>query len=441
VTTSDFYSPSRETTEGRIYNVSGGDWDSVLGAEPLGEERLVINMGPQHPSTHGVLRLVLELEGETVTDARVVVGYLHTGIEKNTEFRNWTQGSTFVTRCDYLSNLFNESVYSMAVERLLDTVVPERANLIRLMMMEINRISSHWVWLATGGMELGALTAMTNGFRARERCLDIFELITGLRMNHAYIRPGGLAQDLPEDAIPKIRGWIKETDKEILGVDRLLRGQPIWINRLKGVGWIGVEGCLSLGVTGPLLRAAGLPWDLRKTEPYLGYETYDFDVPTDDGGDCWSRFVVRVAEMRESLRIIAQVLDRIEQTPGPVMVDDPKIAWPAQLSIGSDGMGNSPAHVNKIMNGSMESLIHHFKLVTEGFRVPAGQVYVPVEGPRGELGAHVVSDGGTRPYRVHLRDPSFINLQAAAAMSIGGQIADVIASIASIDPVMGGCDR
>jgi NADH-quinone oxidoreductase subunit D len=441
VTTSDFYSPSRETTEGRIYNVSGGDWDSVLGNEPLHDERLIVNMGPQHPSTHGVLRLVLELEGETVTDARVVVGYLHTGIEKNAEFRNWTQGSTFVTRCDYLSNLFNESVYSMAVEKLLGTVVPERANLIRLMMMEINRISSHWVWLATGGMELGALTAMTNGFRARERCLDILELITGLRMNHAYIRPGGLAQDLPEDALPKVRDWIKEMETEITGVDRLLRGQPIWINRLKGVGWIGVEGCLSLGVTGPLLRAAGLPWDLRKTEPYLGYETYDFDVPTDDGGDCWSRFVVRVAEMRESLRIIRQVVDRIEQTPGRVMVDDPKIAWPAQLSIGSDGMGNSPAHVNKIMNGSMEALIHHFKLVTEGFRVPAGQVYVPVEGPRGELGAHVVSDGGTRPYRVHLRDPSFINLQAVAAMSIGGQIADVIASVASIDPVMGGCDR
>jgi NADH-quinone oxidoreductase subunit D len=329
----------------------------------------------------------------------------------------------------------------MAVEKLLGTVVPERATLIRLMMMEINRISSHWVWLATGGMELGALTAMTNGFRARERCLDILEMITGLRMNHAYIRPGGLAQDLPEDTLPKIGSWIKEMDTEIAGVDRLLRGQPIWINRLKGVGWIGVEGCLSLGVTGPLLRAAGLPWDLRKTEPYLGYETYDFDVPTDTGGDCWSRFVVRVAEMRESLRIISQVVDRISQTPGPVMVDDPKIAWPAQLSIGSDGMGNSPAHVNKIMNGSMEALIHHFKLVTEGFRVPAGQVYVPIEGPRGELGAHVVSDGGTRPYRVHLREPSFINLQAAPAMSIGGLIADVIASVASIDPVMGGCDR
>jgi NADH-quinone oxidoreductase subunit D len=441
-TSSDSYSPSRETTEGRVYNVSGGDWDSVLGTDPLHEERLVVNMGPQHPSTHGVLRLVLELEGETVTDARLVVGYLHTGIEKNAEFRNWTQGSTFVTRCDYLAPLFNESAYSMAVEKLLDIEVPERVNLIRVLMMEINRLSSHWVWLATGGMELGALTAMTNGFRARERCLDILEAITGLRMNHAYIRPGGLAQDLPEDAIAKIRDWIKEMDTEIAGVDRLLRGQPIWINRLKGVGWIGVEGCLSLGVTGPLLRAAGLPWDLRKTEPYLGYETYDFDVPTDDGGDCWSRFVVRVAEMRESLRIIAQVLPRIEQTrPGDVRVHDDKIAWPAQLSIGSDGMGNSPAHVNKIMNGSMESLIHHFKLVTEGFRVPPGQVYVPVEGPRGELGAHVVSDGGTRPYRVHLREPSFINLQAAAAMSIGGQIADVIASVASIDPVMGGCDR
>jgi NADH-quinone oxidoreductase subunit D len=435
------YSTSRDTTEGRIFNVSGGDWDSLLGADPLSEERLVVNMGPQHPSTHGVLRLVLELEGETVTDVRLVVGYLHTGIEKNMEFRTWTQGSTFVTRCDYLAPLFNESVYCLGVEKLLGIQIPERAELIRVLMMEINRISSHWVWLATGGMELGALTAMTNGFRARERCLDVLELITGLRMNHAYIRVGGVAQDLPDNAIPKIREWITETDKEITGVDKLLRGQAIWINRLKGVGWIGVEGCLALGLTGPMLRAAGLPWDMRKTEPYLGYDNYDFDVPTDDGGDCWSRFVVKVAEMRESLRIVAQVLERIEQTPGRVVVDDPKIAWPAQLSIGPDGMGNSPAHVNKIMNTSMESLIHHFKLVTEGFRVPAGQVYTAVEGPRGELGAHVVSDGGTRPYRVHLRDPSFINLQATSALSVGGMIADVIASVASLDPVMGGCDR
>ena len=436
------FSPSRDTTEGKVYNVAGGgDWDSVFGSDPLHEERLVINMGPQHPSTHGVLRLVLEIEGETVTDARLVVGYLHTGIEKTTEFRTWTQGTTLVTRCDYLAPIFNETVYCMAVEKLLGTEVPARAQLIRILMMEINRISSHWVWLATGGMELGALTAMTNGFRARERCLDILELITGLRMNHAFVRPGGVAQDLPANGIAKIRDWMVETDKEIHGVDRLLRGQPIWINRLKGVGWIGVEGCLALGLTGPMLRAAGLPWDVRKTEPYLGYENFEFDVPTDDGGDCWSRFVVKVAEMRESLRIIGQVLDRIEDTPGRIMVDDPKIAWPAQLSIGPDGMGNSPAHVNKIMNSSMESLIHHFKLVTEGFRVPPGQAYAAVEGPRGELGAHVVSDGGTRPYRVHLREPSFINLQATAAMSIGGQIADVIASVASLDPVMGGCDR
>jgi NADH-quinone oxidoreductase subunit D len=437
--TDDTYAPSRATTEGRVYNLTGGDWDQVIGGDPIGDERIVLNMGPQHPSTHGVLRLVLELEGETVTDARVVVGYLHTGIEKNTEFRSWTQAVTFLTRADYLSPFFNETVYCMGVERLLGVTAPERAQLIRVLMMEINRLSSHWVWLATGGMELGALTAMTNGFRARERCLDIFEAITGLRMNHAYVRPGGIAQDLPADIDEKIRHWITEMRTELAGVDKLLTGQPIWVNRLKNVGWIGVEGCVSLGITGPILRAAGLPWDLRKTEPYLGYETFDFEVPTDDRGDCWSRFVVRVAEMWESLKIIEQVLDRLE--PGPTMIDDPKIAWPAKLSMGPDGLGNSLEHVQKIMTGSMESLIHHFKLVTEGFRVPPGQVYSVVESPRGELGAHVVSDGGTRPFRVHFRDPSFINLQGTATMSIGGLIADVIASVASIDPVMGGCDR
>jgi NADH-quinone oxidoreductase subunit D len=435
----DSYAPSRPTTEGRVYNLTGGDWDQVIGTDALRDERLVLNMGPQHPSTHGVLRLVLELEGETVTDARVVVGYLHTGIEKNAEFRNWTQAVTFLTRADYLSPFFNETVYCMGVERLLGVEVPSRAQLIRVLMMEINRLASHWVWLATGGMELGALTAMTNGFRAREKCLDVFELITGLRMNHAYVRPGGVAQDLPDGYDEKIRDWIKEMHYELGGVEKLLRGQPIWVNRLKDVGWIGVEGCIALGITGPLLRAAGLPWDLRKTEPYLGYETFDFEVPTDDRGDCWSRFVVRVAEMWESLKIVEQVLDRLE--PGPTMIDDPKIAWPAKLSLGPDGLGNSLEHVHHIMGTSMESLIHHFKLVTEGFRVPAGQVYQAVESPRGVLGAHLVSDGGTRPYRVHFREPSFINLQATATLSIGGMVADVIASVASIDPVMGGCDR
>jgi NADH-quinone oxidoreductase subunit D len=435
----DSYAPSRETTEGRVYNLSGGDWDQVLAGHTVGEERMVLNMGPQHPSTHGVLRLVLELEGETVTDARVVVGYLHTGIEKNTEFRTWTQAVTFLTRADYLSPFFNETAYCLGVERLLGVEVPDRAKLIRILMMEINRLSSHWVWLATGGMELGALTAMTNGFRARERCLDIFELITGLRMNHAYVRPGGVAQDLPAGYDEKIRDWVKEMRQELHGIDKLLTGQTIWVNRLKDVGWIGVEGCIALGITGPLLRAAGLPWDLRKTQPYLGYETFDFEVPTDDRGDCWSRYVVRVAEMWESLKIVEQVLDRLE--PGPTMIDDPKIAWPAKLSLGPDGMGNSLEHVQHIMASSMESLIHHFKLVTEGFRVPPGQTYQAIESPRGELGAHVVSDGGTRPYRVHFREPSFINLQGTATMSIGGMVADVIASVASIDPVMGGCDR
>ena len=436
----DSYAPYRTTTEGRVYNLSGGDWDAAIAdAGAAGHDRLVMNMGPQHPSTHGVLRLVLELEGETVTDARVVVGYLHTGIEKNTEYRTWTQGVTFLTRADYLSPFFNETAYCLGVEKLLGVEAPPRAQLIRILMMEINRLSSHWVWLATGGMELGALTAMTNGFRARERCLDIFEMITGLRMNHAYVRPGGVSQDLPEGYDEAIREWIKAQREELRGVDKLLAGQPIWVNRLKDVGWIGVEGCIALGITGPLLRAAGLPWDLRKTEPYLGYETFDFEVPTDDRGDCFSRFVVRVAEMHESLKIVEQVLDRLE--PGPTMIDDPKIAWPAKLSLGPDGLGNSLEHIQHIMASSMESLIHHFKLVTEGFRVPPGQVYTKVESPRGELGAHVVSDGGTRPYRVHFREPSFINLQAVAALSIGGMVADTIASVASIDPVMGGCDR
>jgi NADH-quinone oxidoreductase subunit D len=436
----DSYAPSRQTTEGRVYNLTGGDWDSVMAeVGPFKEERLVLNMGPQHPSTHGVLRMVVELEGETVTDMRTIIGYLHTGIEKNVEFRTWTQGVTFLTRADYLAPIFNETVYCLAVEKLLGVEVPARAQLIRLILMEVNRVSSHWVALATGGMEMGALTAMTNGLRARERCLDVFEAITGLRMNMAFVRPGGVAQDMPDGGVELLRKWAVDIKAEIAGLRRLLQQQPIWINRLKDVGWLGVEGCMALGITGPMLRAAGLPWDLRKTEPYLGYETFEFDVPTQDTADCWARFLVRIDEMGESVRIVEQAIERLE--PGPIWVDDPKIAWPAKLSIGPDGLGNSLEHVEKIMNGSMESLIHHFKLVTEGFRVPAGQVYTTVESPRGELGAHVVSDGGTRPFRVHLREPSFINLQSTAALSIGGMISDVIASVGSIDPVMGGVDR
>ena len=428
---------ARETTEGRIYTVTGGDWDTIRPEQD--EERLVVNMGPQHPSTHGVLRLVLELEGETVTQARTVIGYLHTGIEKNLEYRNWTQGVTFVTRMDYLSNAFNETVYCLGVEKLLGIEVPERATLIRVILMELQRISSHFVWLATGGLELGALTAMTNGLREREMILDILEMITGQRMNFAYVRPGGVAQDLPPGAVEKIREFLEVLPQRLPTYDDLLTGNPIWQKRLQGVAHLDLQGCLSLGVTGPILRSAGLPWDLRKTEPYCGYETYDFEVPVETTADAWGRYRVRMAEMWESLKIIEQALDRLQ--PGPVMVQDRKIGWPAQLALGPDGLGNSLDHVKKIMGTSMEALIHHFKLVTEGFRVPAGQAYVAIENPRGELGAHVVSDGGTRPYRVHMRDPGFVNLQAASAMCEGSLIADAIAAVASIDPVMGGVDR
>ena len=429
---------SRQTTEGTVYTVTGGDWDEVL-AEAAGDERIVMNLGPQHPSTHGVLRLVLELEGETVTQARSVIGYLHTGIEKNLEYRNWTQGVTFVTRMDYLAPLHNEAAYCMSVEKLLGIEVPQRAQVIRVLLMELNRVSSHLVALATGGMELGALTGMTAGFREREEVLHLLEHLTGLRMNHAYIRPGGIAQDLPEDSVAKIRAFLKVMDSRLPDYDKLLTGQPIWRNRLAGVGYLPVDACLALGITGPILRSAGLAWDLRKIEPYSGYETYDFDVPTSNTADSFARYLMRVEEIHQSLRIVRQAVDRLE--PGPVMVEDAKIAWPAQLTIGADGMGNSLEHVRKIMGQSMESLIHHFKLVTEGFDVPAGQVYVPIESPRGELGYHVVSDGGTRPFRVHVRDPSFVNLQSMPAMCEGGMVADVIASVASIDPVMGGCDR
>ncbi|MGM1063132.1 NADH-quinone oxidoreductase subunit D [Saccharothrix sp. Mg75] len=434
----DSYAGARQTTEGTVYTVTGGDWDEVL-AEAAGDERIIMNLGPQHPSTHGVLRLVLELEGETVTQARSVIGYLHTGIEKNVEYRNWTQGVTFVTRMDYLAPLHNEAAYCMAVEKLLGITVPQRAQVIRVVLMELNRISSHLVALATGGMELGALTGMTSGFREREEVLHLLEFLTGLRMNHAFIRPGGLAQDLPQGAEQKIADFIKVMDSRLPDYDKLLTGQPIWRNRLEGVGYLPVDACLALGITGPILRSAGLPWDLRKVDPYCGYENYDFDVPTSNAADSFARYRLRLEEMHQSLRIIRQAVDNL--VPGPVMVEDAKVAWPAQLTIAADGMGNSLEHVRKIMGQSMESLIHHFKLVTEGFAVPAGQVYVPIESPRGELGYHVVSDGGTRPMRVHVREPSFVNLQSMPAMCEGGMVADVIAAVASIDPVMGGCDR
>ena len=431
--------------EGRVFTVSGGDWDEI--AESLGEahdERIVVNMGPQHPSTHGVLRLILELEGETVTEARCGIGYLHTGIEKNLEFRNWTQGTTFVTRMDYLTPFFQETAYCLGVEKLLgvEEQVPERAQIVRVMLMELNRISSHLVAVATGGMEIGALSAMIFGFRERELILDVFEMITGLRMNHAFIRPGGLAQDLPPGATDKVRELLALFPKRIKDIERLLNENSIFKGRTEGVGYLDLAGCMALGITGPILRSTGLPHDLRKSQPYCGYENYDFEVCTWDTCDAYGRYRLRMDEVHQSLRIVEQCLDKLEsQRNQPVMVEDKKIAWPAQLALGGDGMGNSLDHIRHIMGESMEALIHHFKLVTEGFHVPAGQVYVPVESAKGELGCHMVSDGGTRPYRVHFRDPSFNNLQAMSAMCEGSMVADVIVAVASIDPVMGGVDR
>jgi NADH-quinone oxidoreductase subunit D len=443
-----------EAAEGQVYTVSGEDWDEIVAAANEARdfqagERLVINMGPQHPSTHGVLRLVLTLEGETVAEIRPSIGYLHTGIEKNMEYRTWTQGVTFCTRADYLMPLFNEMAYCLAVERLLgiEDKIPDRAQIIRVLMLEINRISSHLGGIAPMGLELGATTIYTQGARLRERTLDLLELVTGLRMNHAFIRPGGVSQDLPPGALEAIRGYLDDAPKFAHDLHTLIDSNPIFIGRNKGVAYLDLESCMALGVTGPILRSAGLPWDLRKSQPYCGYETYDFDVPVNDMADAYGRYLIRMDEIDESMRIIRQACDRLADrgSPGPdkdpVMIRDAKIGWPAQLSLGPDGLGPSPEHIKHIMGQSMEALIHHFKLITEGFRVPAGQAYAAIESPRGELGAHVVSDGGTRPYRVHLRDPSFNHLQSVASMCEGGQVADLIPAIASLDPVMGGVDR
>jgi NADH-quinone oxidoreductase subunit D len=404
------------------------------------QETMVINMGPQHPSTHGVLRLLLELDGETVVSCAPVIGYLHTGIEKNTEYRTWQQGVTYVTRADYLSPFFNELGYCLAVEKLLGVEAPPRAQVLRVLFCEMNRIASHLVWLATSGMELGAISVMLYGFREREQILDIFEAATGLRMNHAYIRIGGVVMDLPEGGLERIGDFLDTMPGRIDEYERLLSKNPIWLQRNVDVGRLSAGDALAYGVTGPTLRAAGVPRDVRRDEPYSGYETYAFDVVTREGADCYARYEIRIEEMRQSLGIVEQCIERLRE-PGPVMIEDPKLGWPARLEVGPDGIGNSPAYVRHIMEESMEALIHHFKMVTEGVSVPAGEVYVPVESPRGELGMFVVADGSHRPYRVKIRDPSFVNLQAVPTMVEGGLVADTIAVISSIDPVMGGVDR
>lgn len=421
---------------GEVY-VDGADWETVVDA--VGDETLTVNMGPQHPSTHGVLRLVLELDGEVVRKLTPIIGYLHTGIEKSAEYRTWVQGTTFVTRMDYLSNFYNETAYCLGVEELLGITVPERAQAARVILMEFNRISSHLVWLATGGMEIGSTTVMTYGFRDREHILDLFESQSGVRMNHAYIRPGGLATDVTHDFVERCRALLDMLPERLKQYEDLLLKNPIFNDRLRGIGVLNTERALALGVTGPLARASGIPWDLRRARPYSGYEQYEFDVVTDTAGDSFARYLVRMEEINQSMRIIKQALDTFPS--GPTMVEDKRIAWPSQQELGADGIGNSPEYIRHIMGESMEALINHFKLTTQGFTVPAGQVYSAVESPRGELGYALTSVGTNKPYRVHVREPSFVNLQAADEMSRGHLISDVIVIVASIDPVMGGVDR
>ncbi|MFZ1360772.1 MAG: NADH-quinone oxidoreductase subunit D [Candidatus Saccharimonadales bacterium] len=443
--TEDIFAGSGDEHADRVYLAQGGDWADIASEQAeRGDETVVVNMGPQHPSTHGVLRLILEMDGETVVSIRPGIGFLHTGIEKNMEYKTWTQGVTYCTRMDYVAPLFNEVAYCLAVEKLLRITddVPERASIIRVLVMELNRIASHLVAMGTGGMEIGALTVMTVAFREREMILDFLEALSGLRMNHAYVRPGGVANDLPDDGLSHLRTVIDWLKKHLPEYATFCNENPIFIGRLSDVGVLDLSASMMLGASGPPLRATGYDWDLRRTQPYCGYETYEFDTVTWASDDAYGRFRIRLQECWESLKIVEQCYERLERTQGqPVMVEDKKIAWPAQLSVGSDGQGNSNEHIKHIMGESMEALIHHFKIVTEGFKVPAGQVYQAIESPKGELGVHLVSDGGTRPFRVHFRDPGFNHLQSIPAMCEGGMMSDVVVAVASLDPVLGGVDR
>jgi len=390
---------------------------------PTGDDTMIINMGPQHPSTHGVLRVMMELQGETVLRCKPVMGYLHTGMEKTGEELTYLQGPTNTTRMDYVSPLFNELVFSLATEKLLDVEIPPRATWIRMLMCELNRMSSQVLWLATNGMDLGAVSMMIYGFRERELILAFFEKVTGLRMNHNYIRPGGVAVDLPEGWRDDVLHILEVFPERLDEYDTLLTGQPIWQERTQGVGVITTEECLALGVTGPILRSTGMPWDLRRDQPYLAYDQVDFDVIVGSYGDTFDRYAIRLNEIRESIKIVHQILDKMPS--GDYRVQDKKVTPPPRHRI----------------DESMEALIHHFKIFTEGFRVPEGEVYVAVESPRGELGCYMVSDGSAKPYRMHIRGPSFVNLQALPHMIKGALIADAVAVISTIDPIMGEVDR
>ena len=395
------------------------DYDIELGDD----ETMIINMGPQHPSTHGVLRVMLELKGETVLRTKPVVGYLHTGMEKTAEGLTFLQGGTNVTRMDYLAPLFNELAFSLATEKLLEVEIPERATWIRMLMCELNRMASHLLFQATNGMDLGAVGMMIYGWRERELVLSFFEKVTGLRMNHNYIRPGGVAADLPPGWQQDVLDLCADIEPRLDQYDILLTGQPIFLDRTQGVGVITADEAIALSATGPILRSTGVEWDLRRDMPYLAYDHVDFDVIVGTHGDAFDRYAIRLNEIRESIRIVRQIVDMMP--PGDYRTQNKKVTPPPRSRI----------------DESMEALIHHFKLFTDGFKVPEGEVYVPVESPRGEVGCYLVSDGGTKPYRMHWRGPSFVNLQSMPTMMQGAQVADAIAIISSIDPVLGEVDR
>ena len=397
-----------------------------IGADPdtsADDERVLLNMGPSHPSTHGVLRLMLEMEGETVLRSKPVVGYLHTGMEKQAEQLTYLQGCTNVTRMDYASPLFTELAFSLATEKLLGIEVPERAVWIRMLMSELNRMSSHLLFMATNGMDLGAVSMMIYGWREREEVLRFFEKVTGLRMNHNYIRPGGVAADLPDGWKADVERLLEIIPPRLEEYDVLMTGQPIWRERLQGVGVLNADEALALSATGPILRSTGYAWDLRRDEPYLAYPEVDFDVIVGSYGDCYDRYAIRLNEIRESMRIVEQILDRMPS--GDYRIQDKKVTPPPRVRI----------------DQSMEALIHHFKIFTEGYKVPEGEAYACVESPRGELGVYMVSDGSSTPYRMHVRGPSFINVQTMPHLMQNGLIADGVAIISSVDPIMGEVDR
>jgi len=389
------------------------------------DQTMIINMGPQHPSTHGVLRLMLELQGETVLRCKPIIGYLHTGMEKTGEQLTYMQGGTNVTRMDYVSPLNNELVFSMAVEQLLGIAddIPERAVWMRMLLSELNRMSSHLLFLATNGMDLGAVSMMIYGWREREEVLRFFQKVTGLRMNHNFIRPGGVAADLPPGWRDDVRRLLDLIPDRLDEYDVLMTGQPIWRERLQGVGVITPQEALALGATGPILRSTGVAWDLRRDLPYLRYDEVEFDVIVGSYGDAFDRYAIRLNEIRESMRIVAQILDRMPK--GDYRIQDKKVTPPPRARI----------------DESMEALIHHFKIFTEGFKVPEGEVYVAIESPRGEIGCYIASDGSATPYRMHVRAPSFVNIQCLPHMMRGGVVADAVAVISSVDPVLGEVDR